>query len=378
MEADMRIALPLLLFAGLLAPGARGIDPAPAAAAPQVKALIDQLGDAKYDRREDAAKKLKAIGRPALPALKEALTSDDPEIVSRARALIRRIEIRPLPQPDPAGVNGIIRARRMNGNFADGTRSVEVTEDGREIKIVDGGDQGITMSVTGLIDGKRGTEEYSAADAAQLKEENPEAYALYERWMGPRGAGLALRGPLRIGGGGGGVVQINGGAFVQFAQPIVPDELEQLHASLRKQMEDGKLKPEERKEVDDGFEKLMTARFAQGGGGMENYLQACDEFRKTLEQYKLDAGTLMPPPAKSRLGVSIANAEGVLRVQAVMEKSRAQRIGLLPGDQIRKVDGKEVADIAGLRKAASAKEKGLVIEVTRDGDDLKLEEKDGK
>ena len=376
----MKIALPLLLITCLLAPCALGVDPAPsvAVATPQVKALIDQLGDAKYERREDAAKQLKAIGKPALPALKEALAgSEDPEIVSRARALIRRIEIRPLPKGDPAGINGMIQATRMRVSAENGNRVVEVTEDGREIKIVDGGDDGgITMTVTGLIDGKRGTEEYSAADAAQLKEENPEAYALYERWTGGPGRGVVLRGPIRIGGGvRGGVIQLNGGGFVQFGQGNAPDELEQLNASLRKQMEDGKLKPEQRKEVDDGFEKLVAVRRGPGGGGMERYLEQCDEFRKTLEQYKLDPGTLMPPPAKSRLGVSISNFDGTLRVASVMDKSRAQRIGLQPGDEIRKVDGKEVTDISELRKATAAKEKGLVVEITRDGGELKLEEK---
>src|SRR2546430_17164737 len=114
MEADMRIALSLLLFACLSAPWAWAVDSAPSAATPQVRALIDQLGDAKYDRREEAAKRLKAIGKPVLPALKEALNSEDPEIVSRARALIRRIEIRPLPQGDPAGGGGILRATRLH------------------------------------------------------------------------------------------------------------------------------------------------------------------------------------------------------------------------------------------------------------------------
>ena len=75
-----------------------------------------------------------------------------------------------MPQGDPAGVKGIIRATRMHVSAENGNRVVEVTEDGRDIKIVDGGDDGggITMSVTGLINGQRGTEEYSAADAAQF------------------------------------------------------------------------------------------------------------------------------------------------------------------------------------------------------------------
>jgi S1-C subfamily serine protease len=111
---------------------------------------------------------------------------------------------------------------------------------------------------------------------------------------------------------------------------------------------------------------------------MDKYSDQCDEFRKTLEQYKLDPGELLPPPAKTRLGVSISTEPAGMFIQRVGEKSRAERIGLKPGDQIKKVDGKDVTNIADLRKAASAKEKGLIIEINREGTDLKLEEKEAK
>ena len=80
-------------------------------------------------------------------------------------------------------------------------------------------------------------------------------------------------------------------------------------------------------------------------GRMEKYSEQCDELRKTLEQYKLDAGELLPPPARTRLDVSLLSEDGRMLVQQVGEDSRGQRIGLRPGDVIRKVDGNEVANV---------------------------------
>jgi putative serine protease PepD len=159
---------------------------------------------------------------------------------------------------------------------------------------------------------------------------------------------------------------------------MAPDELDQLRTQLEKQMKTANLKQEQRNEVIKGLNELVETKGNGLAAGMEKYTQQCDEFRKTLAQYKLDPGELLPPPAKTRLGVSISSSTGRMVVQRIAEKSRAQRIGLQEGDVIEKVDGKEMIEIADLRKAVAAKEKGIVMEVSRDGKDLKLEEKDAK
>jgi predicted metalloprotease with PDZ domain len=165
---------------------------------------------------------------------------------------------------------------------------------------------------------------------------------------------------------------------VQFnLQPPVPDEIELLRAGLEKQMRDAKLKAADRDVINKGIEQLADARNA-GPVGMEKYTEQCDEFRKTLAKYKLDAGELLPPPAKSRLGISVATENGHVLVQSVSDKSRAQRLGVQAGDEIRKVDGKAISDVGELRKATIAKEKGMIMEITRDGKELKLEEKEEK
>jgi hypothetical protein len=366
----MKYALILVVACGLMAVSwARAEDAS--ASKDEVKSLIDQLGAGDYTKREEAAKKLKAIGKPALPALKKAISdADDAEVVSRAQALVKRIEIRPLPDGDPAlGNVGQNRITRMRMSVNNGNRVLELTEGGRDIKISDGPD-GITMDVTGLIGGERGTEEYTAKDADTLKEENPDAYALYERWAGTQGPGF-----LFGRGGFNGQVQIGGG-FIQQMQ-AAPDELDQLRTHLEKQMKTAKLKDDQRAEVIKGIDELVETRNDGLGAGMEKYTDQCDTFRKTLAQYKLDPGAFLPPPAKTRLGVSVSTSvAGQLVVQRIAEKSRAERIGLQEGDQILKVDGKEIADIAALRKAVEAKAKGLVVEVNRDGKEVKLEEKE--
>lgn len=61
--------------------------------------LVAQLGSARYAQREAAASALERLGRTALPALRGARDVKDPEVRSRASALISRIEGSLLTQP---------------------------------------------------------------------------------------------------------------------------------------------------------------------------------------------------------------------------------------------------------------------------------------
>jgi hypothetical protein len=62
-------------------------------------ALVARLGSSRYAEREDAAGALERLGRPALAALRAARDDRDPEIRSRASALLNRIESGLLTQP---------------------------------------------------------------------------------------------------------------------------------------------------------------------------------------------------------------------------------------------------------------------------------------
>ena len=63
---------------------------------------IRKLADESFRVREKASRELWNLGESALPALKEAATASDPELVFRARDLIRKIELYITPDTDPS------------------------------------------------------------------------------------------------------------------------------------------------------------------------------------------------------------------------------------------------------------------------------------
>jgi hypothetical protein len=67
---------------------------APAPDAAKIDKLIEQLGSAKFDEREQATKDLDAIGAPALEALRKATKSADAEVRMRSTELVKAIEKR--------------------------------------------------------------------------------------------------------------------------------------------------------------------------------------------------------------------------------------------------------------------------------------------
>jgi HEAT repeats len=60
--------------------------------AKQIKKLIRELGSDDFEVREKATQGLSQIGRPALPALREALQSTDAEVRQRARRIMDSIQ----------------------------------------------------------------------------------------------------------------------------------------------------------------------------------------------------------------------------------------------------------------------------------------------
>ena len=57
-----------------------------------VAVLIDQLGSADFEEREQASAKLIAMGKPILPHLEKATKSDDAEVALRAENIIKKIQ----------------------------------------------------------------------------------------------------------------------------------------------------------------------------------------------------------------------------------------------------------------------------------------------
>jgi S1-C subfamily serine protease len=115
---------------------------------------------------------------------------------------------------------------------------------------------------------------------------------------------------------------------------------------------------------------------------VKKYNALSDALRQKLEELKLPGpGDALPPPARARLGVSVAApgtddavANGV-RVTAVSPGSRGEKLGLKNGDIIRKVNGKPVEDAASLRRTLTDNKDPLVLDVERGGVQAVLREK---
>lgn len=101
---------------GLIALAAPDGSAATAVQAPEkpLGELIQDLSDQKFRTREDASRKIWAIGEPALAALQDAAVGKDPEQAYRARELIRKIELHLTPETDP-GVMALVE-RYAKGN----------------------------------------------------------------------------------------------------------------------------------------------------------------------------------------------------------------------------------------------------------------------
>ncbi len=384
------------LFPGSIALGEAAPTTTPsvaiAPAAPDIAALIDNLGDSDFATRDQATKKLREIGKPALPQIKAALKSEDPETRMRAEELVKRIERRLPPGPDPAmgggaGMQGL-RVSVVNGN-----KVIDVTEGGRAIHISNGPD-GLDMTVAGVRDGEKVSEEYKAGSPEELKRDNPEAYAIFERWSGGAGPGWVMNGGagnLIIRGGGGIVVNngnLNLNNIIQRAN--APDEVSDLRKKITEQMAKAKLADEKQVEVTDQLDKLDNLKKGDPDATPEEeeqritkFMDQSDQLRKKLDELKLpDPGDALPPPAKARLGVSLVNPDDPiqgggdgLRISKVLADSRAEKIGLKEDDIIKKVNGQVLHSVKELRQAAMNSKKPLALEVDRAGEAVKLEEK---
>jgi HEAT repeat protein len=60
--------------------------------AEEIKTLIRQLGDDNFKTRENASQRLQELGRPAIPALREAARDPDAEVRQRATRIIEAVQ----------------------------------------------------------------------------------------------------------------------------------------------------------------------------------------------------------------------------------------------------------------------------------------------
>ena len=402
---------------------ARATPQSPSPEATDIPALVGQLGDADFRTREAATKKLREIGKPAAPALRDALAGDDPEVCSRADSLLRQIE-RPR---IPGGWFTDFSTWRRSESLRSGSRVIDVVERGNRRVSIAEGPAGIEMTVTGIDDGQGVNVTLRARDADDLRRQDPDAYAIYERVTGAR-SNLNLRGrrllvpPVPMPG-----PMPGPGQFRQPGQlpapgvnplplpdrelelrlrarqpaarllPLAPDggvlrppadDLLELDARLRRQMRGAGVAEAEQQAV---LEAMRMLREIQAQGWFmppadqeaqaRKYNALSDALRQKLDDLKLPGpGEALPPPARARLGVSVATPEpgegfGGVLVNTVSAGSRGEKLGLRPGDVIRRVNGNAVNDPPTLRRVLTDAKDPLSLDVLRGGEPMVLKEK---
>lgn len=340
----------------------------------EITALVQKLGDSDFHLRRGASVRLRDIGPSALPALKDAADSHDPEARARATALMRELEYHPVPGR-PRQHSG--RVASMTVTVGHGRRTVNVDDDGRNIRILDG-PGGIEMIVEGEVDGQAAKETYKAATPEDLKDDNPEAYLLYRRFANANNLDID-----------GNAIQqrvIVRGNMLIVNQPVEAprtggDDLTALGDRVDEEMNHLHLTRSQRQRVHDALDDVERARPVVGPlqlGDMSRYNDSCDKLRKALADFKLpDPGDALPPPKNARLGIS-GNSDfpdaGPVTVSEVMPDSRAQHLGLQPGDIIQKVNGNGIHGIKDLRRLVTDRPTGLVVDVIRDGQEVTLKE----
>ena len=273
----MRKRLTLVLIALLLSPFAFA-DPAGKG---EIPALIKQLGDDSPKVRDEASVKLRQMGADALPALKDAMKSDDAEVVTRAQSISRMIDDDLHPQQAaepkspqfifPRGRGGNVQIHISSTVMTGNGKSVSITktnnetvkettvkENGKTTKIRED-KEGIAVTISEMKDGKEVAETTKAKDKETLKKENPKIFEVYEKNTKD---GVQMNG-------GAGQLRIQGGFGPGGVEPGRPAEIEKMLEDARKRAD------AEFKKADADFKRLE---------------KEVEELRKETEKSARDAG----------------------------------------------------------------------------------------
>ena len=218
------------------------------------------------------------------------------------------VDTSPVPQPAREGnIQRNIYSTRMS--MTGNGRTVDVTEPGRTIHVEEKPGS-LYLKVTGELDGKPATKEYTAKSADQLKEEHPAAFELYQRHFGM----LNRRVGMGINVQGGNVanvrIQINGNNGINIGPAganVVPGNLRDLantnilEARLLNAMRAQGIADAQQQEVRDLIAKLRKAIPDPKKEGKEKeaaqveYEKAGDAVRAKIAELKLgDFDAMLP------------------------------------------------------------------------------------
>lgn len=284
------------------------VAPKSAAAVEDIARWVADLDSADFKVRQTATEKLIAAGTAAVAPVVAAAEGESLEVTTRAievlktladsndeavksaarkgleslaksdnRAAARKANaiLNPPQPPQPPNPFGQIQIqaiqiqqagnRRVKIRNANGQKTIEAEEDGKQVKIEIDPAGAIKMSVTEKVDGQDKTSEYTAKNADELKKNHPDAHKLFEKYNQNN---PAIQ------------VQIGGGGVFRGIRPprrlrMVPQEtldeieaarkeLQQTADQMRKLAESAKVPPEEIRALADRLdaarEKLDAAR----------------------------------------------------------------------------------------------------------------------
>lgn len=277
----MRKRLALVLGAFLLSPFASA--DAPTAGKDEIPALVKQLGDDSPKVRDEASVKLRQMGADALPALKDAMKSDDAEVVTRAQSISRMIDDDLHPKAEepkspqlifPRGRGGNVQIHISSTVMTGNGKSVSVTQTNngtvKETTVKEGGKttkihedaEGIAVTISEMKDGKEVAETTKAKDKETLKKENPKIFEIYEKNTKD---GVQMNG-------GPGQLRIQGGFGPAGVGPGRPAEIEKMMEDARKRAdvqfkEMEKDMAELRKQIEEPKEEAPEASGDKNAGG---------------------------------------------------------------------------------------------------------------
>lgn len=288
----------------------------------RIDTFIKQLTSPNFTERQAASQQLATLGQSAIPKLTATALGKNRESVTRSVDILRghlksadkKLQVAakaaleklsnieegvgprlarealapPKPRPVPGqavpgfkmlpqiqlqvqgGAQGI-KMRNVNG-----IKDIEVTENGRKVKIHDDPNQGIKVEIIETKEGKPVTRAFKAKNADELKKKSPEAHKLYEKYAKGGAGNIQL-----------GNIQIQGNVFPpnQFPKFNVPGFPQQIPGNMPRRVADIQLRQMERmiqsiqKQLQAGGENAAPAKET-----LEHLKRALEEIKKAREK----------------------------------------------------------------------------------------------
>ena len=145
----------------------------------RIKQLIKDLGADEANTREKATKELKEIGEPALPALKEAVKSDDPEVSWRSMIILRAIERSKTEEPEDK-VETAPKKPKEEGQSSRFSIIIGGNAPYQSVSIINDPSGKITVTIkTKNEKGEEKTDTYTADNIEEFKKKYPEIARQY-------------------------------------------------------------------------------------------------------------------------------------------------------------------------------------------------------